>query len=186
MLVRKFLEAGVKEAETTFYITAKTSGLESTVDRTRSNFYLFACNPQADKLIKDTSNVLKLKGTENLNDINIALTSTMHRLGKPQRRPRRICIEIVSDVLLQHQVVKTRRWLNALIPELKSNGFTTLATIDSDIHPQREVRAVVGVFEGEINIYEKKSDKGPQKFLKIKKMTNQKYQDKELPLKGKD
>ena len=28
-------------------------------------------------------------------------------------------IEIVSDVLLQHHTVQTRRWLNALIPRLK-------------------------------------------------------------------
>ena len=65
---------------------------------------------------------------------------------------------------------------------MKSKGFTTLAVMDSEIHPQQEVRAIVGVFEGEINIYEKKIEKGLEKFLKIKKMTNQKYSKSELPL----
>ncbi len=40
------------------------------------------------------------------------------------------------------------------------------------------VRAIVGIFEGEINIYKKKT----RKFLKIEKMTNQKYSKKELSL----
>jgi hypothetical protein len=154
--------------------------------RIQPNFYLFACNPQADKLVEDSPNVIKLKGTENLNAVNIALTSTMHRLNQSQKSPRRVCVEIISDILLQHQVVKTRRWLNALIPELKSNGFTTLAVIDSEIHSQPEVRAVAGVFEGELAVFSKIGDKGQQRFLKISKMANQRYLDDELLLTGKN
>ena len=182
LLIKGFLEAGAKENQVTFYITTKTSGLKSLAERFQSNFYVFICNPQADKIIKDIPNVFKLKGVENLNDINIALTSTTRRLSKSLVGPRRICLELVSDILLQHHTVQTRRWLNALIPELKSKGFTTLAVLDSEIHPQQEVRAIVGVFEGDINIYEKETEKGLQKFLKIKKMTNQKYSKSELSL----
>jgi len=40
------------------------------------------------------------------------------------------------------------------------------------------VRAVLGLFDGEINIYKK----GPEKYLKIEKMTNQKYLEDELLL----
>jgi hypothetical protein len=43
----------------------------------------------------------------------------------------------------------------------------------------------VGLFEGEINIHEKETKKGLEKYLKIKKMSNQKYLDSELPLKEK-
>jgi tetratricopeptide (TPR) repeat protein/KaiC/GvpD/RAD55 family RecA-like ATPase len=186
LLVTKFLDAGIKKDETTFYVTARTSGIESSLTRIQPNFYLFACNPQADKLVEDSPNVIKLKGTENLNAVNIALTSTMHRLNQSQKSPRRVCVEIISDILLQHQVVKTRRWLNALIPELKSNGFTTLAVIDSEIHSQPEVRAVAGVFEGELAVFSKIGDKGQQRFLKISKMANQRYLDDELLLTGKN
>jgi len=120
---------------------------------------------------------------ENLTDINIALTSAFRRLNKSLKGPRRACIEIVSDVLLQHHTVQTRRWLNALIPELKSKGFTTLAVIDPQIHSPQEFHAIVNLFEGEINIYEKETEKGLQKFLKIKRMYNQRYLESELPLK---
>jgi hypothetical protein len=143
---------------------------------------LFICNPQADKIIRSQPNVFKLKGVENLTDLNIALTSAVRRLHKSSVGPRRICIEIVSDVLLQHHTVHSRRWLNALIPELKSNGFTTLAVLDPEMHPPQEVHAILDLFDGEISIYETRSKKGSERVLKIKRMLNQKYRDRELPL----
>jgi len=123
------------------------------------------------------------KGVENLNDINIALASAFRKLDKIPSEPRRACIEIISDVLLQHHAVHTRRWLNALIPELRSNDFTTLAVIDPQMHPPQEFHAIMNLFGGEINIYEKETEGGPRKCLKIKKLANQKYLESELPLK---
>ena len=52
-----------------------------------------------------------------------------------------------------------------------------------EIHPPEEVRAISGLFEGEINIHEKETEKGSEKYLKIKKMINQKYLEEELLLK---
>ena len=54
--------------------------------------------------------------------------------------------------------------------------------MDPEIHLQKEVRAIVGIFEGEINIYDKETKEGLKKHLKIKKMTSQKYSENELPL----
>ncbi|NIO36421.1 hypothetical protein GTO27_01815, partial [Candidatus Bathyarchaeota archaeon] len=182
LLIRRFLEAGAKEGEITFHIITKASGIESLAEDFQSNFYLFVCNPEADAIIKSLPNVSKLKGVENLNNINIALTSAFRKLDRIPKRTRRICIEIVSDILLQHHAVQTRRWLNALIPELKSREFTTLAVMDPGMHSPQEVRAILDLFEGEIDIYEKETEKGIEKFLKIKKMTNQKYSKSELAL----
>ena len=136
--------------------------------------------------MKNVPNIIKLKGLESLTAVNIALTSAIRNLNKPLMSPRRICIEIISDVLLQHHAVQTRKWLNALIPQLKSNGFTTLAVIDSEVHSPQEIRTIAGVFQGEIDIYEKETSKVPEKFLKIRKMTNQKYSDIELLLRRED
>jgi len=182
LIVRKFLEAGAKAGQITYYVTIEASGIKPLVEEFQSNFYLFICNPQADTIIKSLPNVFKLKGVENLTDISIALTSAFRKLDVSLRGPRRACIEIVSDVLLQHRAVKTRRWLTGLIPELRSRGFTTLAVMNPQMHPSEEVQAILDLFEGEINIYEKENQKGLQKFLKIKKMYNQRYLENELPL----
>jgi len=142
----------------------------------------FVCNPEADAIIKSSANVHTLKGVENLTDISIALTSAIRQLDASLKGPRRICLGLVSDVLLQHHAVETRRWLSALITKLKSEDFTTLAVMDPEMHSPQEVRAVLDLFEGEISIYEKQTEKSAGKFLKIRRMSDQKYLEDELLL----
>jgi len=182
MLIKSFLEAGAKKGEVTFYVTIDPSVVRGLTKESSSTFYLFVCNPQAEAIVKSSPNVFTLKGVENLTDISIALTSAIHRLDPSLKGPRRICIGLISDLLLQHHAVQTRRWLTGLISELRSNGFTTLAVMDPEMHPPQEVRAVLDLFEGEINIYEKETEKGSEKYLKIKKMSNQKYIANEIAL----
>jgi KaiC/GvpD/RAD55 family RecA-like ATPase len=148
-----------------------------------STFHLLVCNPQADAIVASAPNATKLAGVENLTNISIALTSAIRKLDPARKGSRRICIDLVSDVLLQHHAVQTRRWLTALMTELKSTGFTTLAVIDPLMHASEELYAILGLFDGEINLYEKETNKGPRKFLKIRKMSNHRYLEDELLLK---
>jgi KaiC/GvpD/RAD55 family RecA-like ATPase len=180
MLVKSFLETGAKKGEVTFYLTADPGDAKSLAEEPQSNFYLFICNPQADAITKSSENVFKLKGVENLTDISIALTSAIRKLDKSLKSPKRFCIEIISDVLLQHHAVQTRRWLTALTTELKASGFTTLAVIDPSMHPSEELQAILGLFEGNISIYEKETEEGLGRYLKIRKMSNHNYLKNEL------
>jgi len=182
LMIKTFLETGAKRGEVTFYVTIDASGVRSLAEDFQSNFYLFICNPQADKMIKSQPNVFKLKGVENLTDISIALASAFRKLNESLSGPRRACIEIISDILLQHHAVTARRWLTGLIPELRSKKFTTLTVMNPHMHSPQEVQAVLGLFEGEINIFEKETEKGLERFLKIRKMYNQRYLESELPL----
>ena len=186
MLVRSFLESGANGGEVTFYVTIDPSVAKALAETFVSNLQLFVCNPEADAIIKSSPNVYTLKGVENLTDISIALTSAIRQLDPSLKGPRRICLGLVSDVLLQHHAVETRRWLTALMTKLKSEDFTTLAVVDPKMHPSEELYAILGLFEGEINIYEKETGKGSERFLKIKKMANQRYLKDELLLKEED
>ena len=183
LLIRSFLEAGLKKRQITFYFTIEATAVETLAKDFQSNFCLFVCNPHADRIIKNSPNVFKLKGVENLTDISIALNKAFRRLDTSISSPRRACIEIISDVLLQHHAVQTRRWLTDIITGLKSNEFTTLGVMNPQMHSPQEVQSILDLFEGEINIYEKSTEKGLGKFLKIKKMYNQRYLESELPLK---
>jgi tetratricopeptide (TPR) repeat protein len=183
LLIHRFLDAGVREGEVTFCITVDAGSVAALAEEYQSNFYLFLCNPRADEIVKNLPNMFKLKGVENLTEISIALTSALRRLDALIAGPRRACIEVISDVLLQHHAVATRRWLTSIIPELRSRGFVTLAAMNPQMHNSEEVQAILDVFEGEISVYEKETRKGLQKFLRIKKMYNQKYLESELFLK---
>jgi KaiC/GvpD/RAD55 family RecA-like ATPase/tetratricopeptide (TPR) repeat protein len=183
LLIRRFLEVGATKGELTFCVTVDAGSVTALAEDQQSNFYLFVCNPRADEIVKSLPNVFKLKGVENLTEISIALTSALRRLDASIAGPKRACIEIISDALLQHHAVATRRWLTSIIPELRSRGFTTLAVMNPQMHNLEEVQAILDVFEGEINIYEKETRKGSQKLIRIRKMYNQKYLESKLPLK---
>ena len=182
LLVKRFLEAGASAGETIFYLTAEAASTEALAEKYPSNFFLFVCNPQADAMIQSLPNVYKLKGVENLTDIDIALTKAFRTLKPSAKEAKRICLEIVSDVLLQHHAINTRRWLSALLPTLKSKCFTILAVVDPSMHPSEELQANLSVFDGEIRVSEKETPEGIKQALKIKKLINQKYSDKEIIL----
>ncbi len=181
-IIRHFIEEGAETGETTFYITADPNNAKDLAEKHPENFYLFICNSQADPTITTAPNIFKLKGVENLTEIDIALTKAFRTLSRPASNSRRICIEIVSDVLLQHHAVTARKWLTGILPTLKANNFTTLAVFDPQIHPSEELQAVLGVFDGEIRVTEKESPDGSKRLLKIRKLGNQRYFDKEKVL----
>jgi len=183
LLIKRFLEAGAKKGQITFLVTIEARGVDTLIKDFPTNFYLLLCNPQANKIVKTSPNIFKLKGVENLTDISIALSKAFHGLDTSVTGPKRACIEIISDVLLQHHAVQTRRWLTDIIPELKSRGFTTLAVMNPQMHSPQEVHAILSLFEGELTIFEKETEKGSEKFLKIRKMHNQNYLESQLPLK---
>ncbi len=182
LLVKKFLEVGANAGEITFYVTVEAGSAKALAEEHPSNFFLFVCNIQADAMVQNLPNVFKLKGIESLTEIDIALTKAFRTLNPSATGSKRACIEIVSDVLLQHHAVITRKWLSALLPNLKSKGFTVLAVINPHMHPQEEVQAITGLFDGEIRISEKEIAKGIEKVLRIRRLFNQKYLENELTL----
>lgn len=180
-LVRRFVETGAQNGEATLYVTVNPDEAKTLAETYQSDFYVFVCNSQSDAIVRNLPNASALKGIDNLNDISIALAGAFRKLDGKLGKPRRACIEIVSDVLLQHHAVQTRKWLSGLMPELKLRGFTTLATMNPYMHTPEEVQALVGLFEGEIGIYERESSEGLEKFLRIRKMLNQRYVEHEMP-----
>jgi KaiC/GvpD/RAD55 family RecA-like ATPase len=183
-LIKRFLEKGLEEEEITFFVNTDISEMKNLAKEFQSNFFIFICNPRADIIFNDFPNMIKLdRGVTNLTDINLSLATAFRRLDDLHNNSRRICITIISDVLLQHKAATTKKWLTDLVTELRSNGFTTLAVMNPLMHPPQDVQAILGLFEGEITIKEQETEKGSKKFLRIKRMYNQKYLDNEIPLK---
>ncbi|MCJ7423181.1 hypothetical protein MUP01_02795 [Candidatus Bathyarchaeota archaeon] len=185
LLVKRFLHSGISDDQVVFYVTADISKATMLTKEFLLNFYLFVCSPQAGEVFKGSSTVFKLKGLENLTEVNIALDSALRSLNTSPGRHGRVCLDIVSDILLQHHAVNTRRWLSGVIQELKAKEFTTLAVMNPYMHPSEEVQAVLGLFDGELDIYEKGSGEDSAKYLRIRRMLGQTYQENPIVL-GKD
>ena len=125
-------------------------------------------------------NVSKIKGTENLTEIDIALTKALRSINPTNTNKKRVWLDIISDVLLQHHALTTRKWLSGVLPMLKNKGFTVLAVINPQMHPPEESQAIQGLFDGEIVIQERETSMGLQRTLRIRRLYNQKYLDNEI------
>ncbi len=175
LLIKRFLDAGARDDGVTFYITSDVERASLSAEQSQANSYVVVCNPRADSAVKNLPNVFKLKGVENLTEINISLLKAFRLLNQAKTGPKRACVEIVSDVLLQHHAVLTRKWLSELIPDLKSKGFTTIAVINPQMHPKEEVQAIMDLFDGELNINEKEAEEEKRKILRVTRLHNQRY-----------
>lgn len=182
LLVKRFLEAGAQEGNTTLCVMVDPEGVRSLVEEFQENFHVLACNAQIDESFEKMPNVSKTARVENLTEVNIALESMINSLRKIGNGEGRVCLEILSDILLEHGAVQTRKWLSRLIPEFRSKGFTTLAVANPQMHPPDQLQAVLDLFDGEISIYEK-GGSDFTKYLRIRKMHRQRYLETELPLK---
>jgi tetratricopeptide (TPR) repeat protein/KaiC/GvpD/RAD55 family RecA-like ATPase len=182
LLIKRFLETAAQADQTTLHLTTDVGNSRSLAEKFPDNFSLFLCSPQAELVTENLPSLHRLKSVDNLTEIDIALAKYFRTIDTSKRSPRIVCVQIVSDVLLQHHAVVTRKWLTNFVTNLKSKGFTTLAVIDPRMHPAEETQAVLDLFDGEISIYEKETPKGSTMFLKVKKMTGQKYSREETPL----
>ncbi len=180
ILIRSFVEQGVESDQATFHFSMNPPVGKKLDKKHESNLYLFLCNPQIPESIRSLPNIFRLKGIENLTEISIALSKAFNGLTD-STAVRRACIEIVSDILLQHGPVQTRRWLTNLLARLKSKSFTVWAVVDPHMHAPHEAAAITSLFDGEISIYERDVETD-HKYLKIKRMHNESYLESELSL----
>ena len=181
-LIKRFLETGIKEGHITFDITTEATGRVNLVEDFQSNFFLFLCNPKPKTKVSTLPNVFKLRSKTDLTSLNIALTKAYRTLDQSMKTPKRICIEIVSDILLHHEADATRRWLSETISYLNSRGFIILLVINPLMHPPEQLHAILDLLDGEISIDHVKTSVGPKKFLQIMNLRKKEFNKNPIAL----
>jgi len=171
LIIKNFLRAGANE-EVTFYITMESDGLENLLEK--PNFFLFLCNPKPKAKIPDLPNVYKLQAKTDITNLGIALTKAYRSIDQSSTK-KRVCVEIVSDVLVNQGTKITREWISGLITDLGAKGFTMLAIIDPEMHPSDQSKALLNLFDGEISITQSDDPLDCKKSILVKKLRNQDY-----------
>jgi KaiC/GvpD/RAD55 family RecA-like ATPase len=172
-ILKNFLETGTKENQITFYVTIEAAGIENLLKN--HNFYLFLCNPKPKIQLQDLPNITKLRSKTDLTNLNIALAKAYRYLNHNLEGPKRLCIEIVSDVLLHYKADTTRKWIAEILTDFTSKGFTTLAILDPSMHPADQANAILNLFDGEISITQTDDPLECKKHIRVKKLRGQDY-----------
>jgi len=129
----------------------------------------------SDKPVSPTKDVLPGKGIENLTDLNLQINEA---LGGVQ--PKRLALDILSDVLLRHRALQTRKWLNELLERLRGRGITTFAVLNPYMHTAEETQALVDMFDASIEVFEREG----RKSLRINWAHGIEVSEREFPLEG--
>ena len=170
-LTNNFLEAGTENDEVVFYVTTEADNLEDLLKN--PNFHLFLCNPKPKTKVPDLPNVTKLRSITDLTNLNISLAKAYRNIDPSKKK--RICIETISNVLLNYEAKATCKWITELTTDLSSKGFTMLAVMDTNMHPPHQANAVTNSFDGEISLSQSEDPTECKKTLRIKRLKNQKY-----------
>ena len=98
------------------------------------------------------------------------------------KKEKVVCIDIISDILLQHGLVTTRKWLIDFIARMRSNSMTTIMIMNSQMHSKEDLESILGLFDGQIDVWEQGLREIARKQLKVKRMYRHVYDDQSIPL----
>ena len=172
LVINNFLKAGVKRG-ISFFVTTEANELQDLVKNPK--FYLFLCNPKPKLELPDLPNVYRLQGKTDLNNLGIALTKAYRSIDQNLGQPKRICVEILSEVLEDYGSKTTRKWISDLITNYGAKGFVILAVMDPEMYPSDQSKAVLNLFDGEISIIQSDDKLDCKKSILVKKLRNQDY-----------
>jgi TolB-like protein/Flp pilus assembly protein TadD len=172
ILLRSFLEAD----STSLLISRSMSSAEPILDSKPNGVKCLVCS---DKLAPPSQNILPGKGIENLTELTLTITETINSL-----QPSRVVVQFLSDVLLRHKALQTRKWLSELLDKFRARDITTLVLLNPFMHSGEEVQAIVDLFDGNFEMFEKESEGGTRKYLRIKWMHGIETAEKEFSLEG--
>jgi TolB-like protein len=133
----------------------------------------------SDKPVSPAKGILPGKGIENLTELNLQINESLGTI-----HPKRLALDILSDILLRHKALQTRKWLNELLERLRGRGVTTLAVLNPHMHTAEETQALEDVFDASMEVFQREVEGRRGKFLRINWAHGVEASQGEFPLEG--
>ena len=180
-IVRRFIETALSSGRGCIYVSTSIDRIREIIPQHEKALQIILCHPQAEVLATGFTNVQKLKGLDDLTAINLAFEASKNSIATGgYNGSNALCFEIVGDVLLRHHGPTTRKWLMDILARAKASKMTTLATLNTRMHPADEAQTVIELFDGHIELQEEDVVTRGAKMIRIKKLGGQKFIEKDL------
>ena len=179
LIFGKIIGSALSSGYSVLFLSSHLGRCQYLATRYTRGFYVLSS--QADKITPPSPNALKIAGVEDLGDLNSSFDKAMRSI-QTLNQPKLLILDLVSDILLEHRALASRKWLSDFLATRQAEGFTVLAGLNPLVSPSQENQTVIDLFDGVIEIYEKLLHDVSRRFLIIKKMYGRKYIDTELML----
>ena len=180
-IMRRFTETALSEGRGCIYVSTSIDRIRDMIPQHEKDLQIILCHPQAEVIAAGFVNVQKLKGLDDLTAINLAFEASKNALiASNYGASPALCFEILGDVLLRHHGPVTRKWLMDILARAKTSRMTTLATLNTRMHPPEEAQTVIELFDGHIELHEEDVVTRGAKMIRVKKLGGQKFIEKDL------
>ncbi len=159
-LVGNFLKAS-DAAHKALFICRSFSSVRSLSETNAKNTTFLVCGERGSA----SNSVLAAKGLDNLTELSLDISEALNRV-----QPKRVAIDVISDILLRHGALQTRKWLSERLSRFRAKEITTIAVVNPGMHSQAEITAIVDLFDGNFEILEKGVNDLTIRVLRIKWM----------------
>jgi len=179
MILRRILETGARTGEVSIYVGKDVSKVEDLLDTSPAGLQLLVT--KVEGLRAERPQIHVTDRIDNLNGISIdlmALLQSQATAGKSKR----LCLDLIDDLLLVHKSTMARRWLTTILTRVKALGYTVIATLNPQMHSPTDAQAILDLFDGHIQLEEKVLEGKTRMVLRVQKMFRWRIVDSEAVL----
>jgi KaiC/GvpD/RAD55 family RecA-like ATPase len=182
LVITRFLRPGLEPKAPSFLLTTDMDFARTSKARFGERLTVLIANPRAATI--SIENAIPISaGIQNLTSLNIELVKALKNASKYQATPGgRACLDVLSDVMLTHKLLTTRKWVADLLPRLNDWGFTVLGTFNPALHSNEDTQGLVDLFKGYLQIFEKHLPGKVRRVIVVRKMMDVQFTEAELIL----
>jgi KaiC/GvpD/RAD55 family RecA-like ATPase len=178
LVIEEFLQTGFKTKSPCFMLTTDLDFARNSISKYGEKLTVLVANPRAETI--SGRNVVAIPtGIQNLTTLNIELVKVVRNVASTGGK---VCLDVLSDILLTHKMLTTRKWVTDLVPRLDEWGFSVLGAYNPVLHSNEDVRGLMDLFKGDLEISEKDFAGKKRKVIMVRKMTDLQFSDGELLL----
>lgn len=178
LIVEQFLQEGIKSKSPGFLLTSDLDFAKSINAKYGEKLTLLVANPRAETM--SGKNIVPIPtGIQNLTTLNIELVKSVRNVASSGGK---VCLDVLSDILLTHKMLTARKWVTDLVPRLDEWGFTAIGIYNPALHAAEEARGLTDLFKGYLEIFDKDFSGKMRKVIVVRKMMDLQFNESELIL----
>ncbi len=179
LIIDQFLQSGgLKQKTKAFLVTADINYARSMATKLGDSLTVLVPNLRATSFTE--KNMIAIpSGVQNLTTLSIELVNAVKSsVGSGAR----VCLDVLSDMILFNKILTTRKWVTDLMPRLEGWEFTVLGVFNPVLHSKEDIGGLLDLFKGYVEVFDKDYAGRTRKHIAVRKMTDLQYNENELLL----
>jgi hypothetical protein len=154
-MVDGFLEGSLNSGKSALYVSFRTAAVEDCVRKHPGKVFAITSDSKAKDRLSSAGGLAAITGVADLTNLDISVSQL---LGKIDFANGAVAyFEVLSDILLAHNLPVARKWLTETLAKLRDRGVTTVASVNPKMVPAEKVSGAADVFDGYMEMIENPS-----------------------------